>query len=383
MNMKIVIVDDDELSRKLLARSLDSQGFSTKGFSNGHDAIDFLGKNGPALLVLDYEMPNLNGTEICELIRGHQNEEVAESPIILLTAHTGEEHEIESLKAGANDFVSKPVNMAVLTARIETQLRLHALRSELQEQKNELERWRQTHELDLEAARLTQQAIIPQRFPNVTAWDFAARYEPLIQVGGDLYDCLALPGDRVLVWIADATGHGASAALLTTLAKLLFRHAAAEHQELADMMNAVDTEFRGIFRGRSFMTVFCALLEGRSGGVSVCGAGHPPALIVRPDGETEQLVSSAPPLGVNRDGAFRVENRTLAASDTLLLYTDGIYSGRDADGARWTASDFLKLLPSAGDSASAFLNAIFTNVKHRLENGTLSDDVALFAAMKR
>jgi hypothetical protein len=123
------------------------------------------------------------------------------------------------LEAGADDFVTKPINAAVLRARIGTQLRLCSMRRQLQEQNDVLEAWRFDLEQDLAAARLTQQSLIPQKPPPLPGWEVAACYRPVIQVGGDIYGWLRMADRRTLFWIADATGHGASAALLTTLAK--------------------------------------------------------------------------------------------------------------------------------------------------------------------
>src|SRR4051812_39685481 len=208
----ILLIDDDRFARDTLARLLERQGFTCAVSNDGREALQLLESARPSLVLCDYEMPEFTGAEVCELIRKHSNPELASLPIILLTAHAGEQPEVESLEAGANDFVTKPVNMAVLRARIDTHLRLHALRRQLEAQKAELEDWRRNHELDLEAAQITQRAILPVRLPAVGGWDVAAEFQPVIQVGGDMYDWIRLPNDRWLFWIADATGHGASAA---------------------------------------------------------------------------------------------------------------------------------------------------------------------------
>ncbi len=98
---------------------------------SGFETMRLLEGGGPALVVLDYQMPDLNGAEVCELIRSSPDPEVAQSPIIMLTGHSNAEHEIECLRAGADDFVTKPVNLAVLRARIDTHRRLHAMRKQL------------------------------------------------------------------------------------------------------------------------------------------------------------------------------------------------------------------------------------------------------------
>jgi DNA-binding response OmpR family regulator len=101
-------------------------------------------------------MPALNGAEICRLLRKSEREDWNTLPVIMLTAHAGEEEEIVCLQAGANDFVTKPVSRQILAARIQTQFRLSALTDELRKQNDELNRWRTAQEADLAAAQATQ-----------------------------------------------------------------------------------------------------------------------------------------------------------------------------------------------------------------------------------
>src|SRR5258705_12649082 len=128
------------------------------------------------------------------------------------------------------------------------------MREQLLRQNEELEAWRGNLEQDLDAAQRTQRSIIPATPPAWSGWEFAAFYRPVIQVGGDIYGWLRMRDGRMLFWIADATGHGAAAALLTTLAKLLFHHGTTEHNSPREIMEAVNNDFRTIFGARSFMT---------------------------------------------------------------------------------------------------------------------------------
>jgi serine phosphatase RsbU (regulator of sigma subunit) len=373
---RLLIVDDDELSRQLLTRTLDRAGFSIVECADGHEAMRILEGEGPMLLVLDYEMPGLNGAEVCTLVREHENPAIAGLPIILLTAHTGEDQEVECLRAGANDFVSKPINLPILKARIETHLRLHALRTQLEEQNAELERARRDHELDLEAARLTQQAILPTRSPAIPGWEVAAHYQPLIQVGGDIYDWLRVPDGGWLIWIADATGHGASAALLTTLTKLIFRHAASETSSAHEVMRAVNAEFYSIFKGSSFMTAACVLLKPHEGTIHFAGAGQPPLFIVRENGVLETLHSQCPPIGVLVDLPCAEDAAELRPGDSALLYTDGLYSMTDVNGERLSPEDVGHLVPESALSALDFLNQTVNAANARANHQPLPDDLA-------
>ncbi|HEY2615039.1 MAG TPA: response regulator, partial [Chthoniobacterales bacterium] len=274
----ILAVDDDTTSRKLLVRILSGAGFACMEAANGADALKCIEVAHPSLLLLDFEMPGMNGADVLKRLRRDSDPAISQMPVIMLTGHGGEESEVLCLEAGADDFVTKPINQAVLRARIETQLRLRSMRRQLQSQNDELEAWRQNLERDLAAARLTQQSLIPQNPLVLPGWEIAAFYQPVIQVGGDIYGWLRMVDGRTLFWIADATGHGASAALITTLAKLLFHHGAVEHDQPSKIMEAVNKDFRSIFGARSFMTAMCVALDPKKGRASVVGAGHPPLL---------------------------------------------------------------------------------------------------------
>src|SRR5690242_19049239 len=231
---RILIVDDDAASRALLLRMLSVAGYNCLEADNAKDALTLIHKEKPDVLVLDFKMPDMDGTEALKQVRSDPNPNIAQLPVIMLTGHG--ESEVECLQAGADDFVIKPVKIEVLRARIEAQLRVHLLRLQLQEQNKALEEWRRTHERDLAAARATQQALIPQKPPEISGWEIATSYRPVIEIGGDIYGWLPIKKDRWLFWIADATGHGASASLMTTLAKLLFQYGREQQDEVAPIM---------------------------------------------------------------------------------------------------------------------------------------------------
>src|SRR6266705_4356389 len=160
---QILVVDDDAMSRKILVQLLASAGYECRECEDGKGALKLINAKQPSLLLLDFDMPGLNGAEVLKRLRSDRHSAVAQIPTIMLTAHGSEESEVSCLQAGADDFVTKPVNAAVLRARIETQLRLRSMRRQLERQNDELERWRRDLERDLAAARLTQQSLIPQK----------------------------------------------------------------------------------------------------------------------------------------------------------------------------------------------------------------------------
>src|SRR2546423_5713598 len=221
---RILVADDDATSRKLLSRILTRAGFTCSEASDGIEALKQLHDDPPSLLLLDYDMPGMNGAEVLKRLRGDGNTNIAQIPAIMLTGHGGEESEVLCLEAGADDFVTKPINDAILRARIDTHLRLRLMRSQLQKQNDELEAWRHNLERDLEAARLTQQSLIPQKPPILPGWEIAACYRPVIQVSGDIYRCLPMAAGRTPFLLAHATRHGASVAPLANLGEFVLQH---------------------------------------------------------------------------------------------------------------------------------------------------------------
>jgi phosphoserine phosphatase RsbU/P len=379
---ELLVVDDDAMSRRVLAQLLSAAGYNCRVSNDGSEALETIHARPPSLLLLDFDMPGLNGAEVLRRLRSDEDPTVAQIPAIMLTAHGSDQSEVSCLQAGADDFVTKPVNASVLRARIETQLRLRSMRRQLERQNDELEKWRRDLERDLAAARLTQQSLIPQKPLLLPGWQIATCYRPVIQVGGDIYGWLRMKDGRVLFWIADGTGHGAAAALLTTLAKLLFHHGSMDHDSPASLMEAVDNDFRSTFGARSFMTAMCVALDPATGQAQVVGAGHPPLLVARHGGTTESIASVAPPLGMIKRSAFTETAIDLEPGDAFLLYTDGLLRWTKDERHRVTPGHLEKILDHSAPSAEALLKRIVAQTAPDNSAKTAPDDVAAIAVRR-
>jgi phosphoserine phosphatase RsbU/P len=379
---EILVVDDDAMSRRVLGQLLSAAGYNCRVCKDGAEALDTIHEKPPSVLLLDFDMPGPNGAEVLRILRSDQDPAVARIPAIMLTAHGSEQSEVSCLQAGADDFVTKPVNSSVLRARIETQLRLRAMRRQLERQNDELEKWRRDLERDLAAARLTQRSLIPQKPLSLPGWQIATCYHPVIQVGGDIYGWLRMKDGRVLFWIADGTGHGAAAALLTTLAKLLFQHGSMDHNSPASLMEGVDNDFRSIFGATSFMTAMCVALDPATGQAQVVGAGHPSLLVVHRDGTTQSIASVAPPLGLIKRAAFTETTIDLEPGDAFLLYTDGLLRWTKDERHRVTPGQLERVLDHSAPSAEALLKRILAQTGPENSAKTAPDDVAAIAVRR-
>lgn len=374
---RILVVDDEGLGRELLVRTLGQYHFEVRGASSGAEAFQIIESGGVSLLISDFVMPEMDGVELCRLVRSHPDPMIAATPIVMLTGFSGDDQEITCLKAGADDFVTKPINAAVLRARIETHLRLREMRGQLEEQNRKLEASQAEIERDLEAARLTQQAILPQRDLRLPGWSMATHYQPVIQVGGDIYDWLGGNDGAIYFWISDATGHGASAALMTALAKSLFRNAVELSPNPVEIVREVNRAFRAVFRGRFLLTAMCARLDPNTGELTIAGAGHPPALLIHPSAKVEMLESCWPPLGIAELDEQEPHHTTIGHGDRLVLWTDGFFGMAREDGSRVGLDEVVRIMQS-GTPGPNWIEGLLQSLRRLWNSETpWPDDLAM------
>ncbi len=153
METQILIVDDEHKNIELLEALLGPEGYKLVKAESGEDAILFLSSEVPDLVLLDVMMPGISGFTLLEEIR--KNEKTKTLPVILLTALRDREDRIKGIVAGADDFISKPFDKAELVFKVRTQVRLSALRRQI----NEKEKLLSVMELVLEGTALTDDAF--------------------------------------------------------------------------------------------------------------------------------------------------------------------------------------------------------------------------------
>ncbi|WP_310740214.1 SpoIIE family protein phosphatase [Microbispora sp. H10885] len=232
------------------------------------------------------------------------------------------------------------------------------------------------HQLDQqrEAAVALQRAILgPSHLPA----GFAVRYEPAtrpLEVGGDWYDIVPLPDERIGIVVGDCVGRGLEAAAVMGQLRSACRALLLQEAGPAQVLTALD-KFAALVPGARCTTVFCGVLETTTGRLVYSSAGHLPGILAHPDGGTELLEGGrSTPLAV-RPGHPRPEDvRTMPARSTLLLYTDGLVERRRSPLTRGID----QASAAVQDGRSAPIEDLATQVMRRMAPDTgYSDDVAL------
>jgi serine phosphatase RsbU (regulator of sigma subunit) len=211
-----------------------------------------------------------------------------------------------------------------IAAQLTVSVEKGRLYSELAEHKEAVERRNAAMTRDLEMARSVQQALIPHEGIEIPGLEIAFRYEPAIQVGGDMLDIIPLNDQKVLLFVGDAMGHGVHAALVMCAVRMAV-HAAVQSDPRPETVLTRVNEVLVHLRVQSLVTAACCVVDSTGLHAELSLAGHAGPLWFR--AETAQTVGQADgglPLGVGEDTEYATTEIVLQPGDALVLFTDGI-----------------------------------------------------------
>lgn len=229
-------------------------------------------------------------------------------------------------------------------------------------------------------ASVLQRALLPPELPRVPGVEVAARHQPAAEmvIGGDFYDVFENADGSWTVLTGDVCGKDTTAASLTALARHSARAAVTHDSDPRAILDVMNQAFHQHGSNEQFCTAVCARLHpGRDGaGLDIAVAGHPPPLVLRPDGSTEAVQATGSLVGLFDDAAFSLQPVSLTAGDTLALYTDGVTEARRDDelfgGERLAAALGQRPALEADALADEVLRAVAA-----FDNGDRRDDVAV------
>ncbi len=399
LSARILVVDDKEANVLLLEGMLRVAGYvSVDSTTNPKEVCELHRKNRYGLILLDLQMPGMDGFQVMEGLK--EIEENGYLPVLVITAQPA--HKLRALEAGAKDFVSKPFELAELRARVHNILEVRLLHLEakdyskaLEETVRELEASREVirlknleerknSERELALAQETQESLLPRSLPQFEEFHIQAFNNPTRYVGGDFYDFLQLSSGEWVGVLADVSGKGMSAALLSSMVlgaiSMEFR-SGTPPQEVLNRVNRLLCEKSLPFQ---FVTLFLVLLSPDGSGQFI-SAGHNPAYLFRAaTGEIEELVSDSYFLGMFDFASYECRTLHLHERDILVVYSDGLTDAQNRQEDMFGEERLLEIIRQEAPSGGRALEQrILKAVEEFTQGMPQTDDITFVVIEKR
>src|SRR3954451_142248 len=192
---------------------LKDRGYKVRPVPGGKLALLAAQRDPPDLILLDINMPEMNGYEVCERLKANDN--LKGIPVIFISALSEPMDKVKAFAIGGVDYLTKPFQMEELHARVETHLKLRRLQLEMEETNARLARTNGRMSRDLKVAARIQETFLPRALPRVPGAAFAWVYRPCDELGGDGLNIIPLGDGRFGLYVLDVSGHGVASALLS------------------------------------------------------------------------------------------------------------------------------------------------------------------------
>jgi serine phosphatase RsbU (regulator of sigma subunit) len=333
----------------------------------------------PTVILLDLVMPQIDGLALVRYFRA--NKATREVPLIVLSSKEDARIKAESFTLGANDYMVKLPDRLEVLARVRYHSRGYI---NLLERNEAYAALLQSMESELKVAGKIQRSFLPPALPLLRGKamvDIFARLEPARQVGGDLYDYFLLDGDHLFFTVGDVSDKGIPAALFMAVTKTLLKGIAEKKLPPSEVLRKCNLELCIGNESMMFVTLFCGILDLRSGILKYSNAGHEHPFLVRKGCRPEEL--SVPEgffLGIDEEASYQTMEIVLEAGDRLIVYTDGVTEAVNGAGEFYSHQNLAAELESSGSlRADEIANKIVESVQTFSSGVAQADDITLLA----
>jgi serine phosphatase RsbU (regulator of sigma subunit)/CHASE2 domain-containing sensor protein len=241
-------------------------------------------------------------------------------------------------------------------------------------------------EAEMASAAAIQRAMLPSMQPGdlcADQLDIFAQMIPARDVGGDLYDIVKLDADRVVITIGDVCGKGIPASLFMAITQTVMRLVVRTGEDMRAEIEAANKLLASNNREDMFTTLFCGVINVRSGTMTYCNCGHNPPLVLRKGENTFELLRNCgPPLGIIEDISYVPRSIVLSPGDMLLLYTDGVTEAENTQSAQLGMKSFEEIVLEIRDHpARAVVEHVIKRVADFAKGAPQSDDITCVAVV--
>ncbi|MFU1478330.1 PP2C family protein-serine/threonine phosphatase [Roseovarius sp. C7] len=392
----VLIVDDSRLQRRIAGQLLARWGYRVREAASGDEALMLCEAALPDLVLSDWMMPGMSGPEFCTAFRALAGAQYGY--FILLTAKSDKGEVAAGLDAGADDFLTKPVNGAELRARISAGERILRMQREMAEKNrlvtetlDQLQRLYDEIDRDLMEARKLQQSLIAERHRDFGAAKVSLLLESAGHVGGDLVGMFRVNEGVIGLYALDVSGHGISSALMT--ARLAgYLSASVPEQNVAlqrgqdgrlvmrppgETLAALNQMCLEDMETEHYFTICLVEVDLGSGRLRLAQAGHPHPVLQRRSGTCELLGRGGLPVGLIPGAEYEEITAQLGPGDRLMVHSDGVVECADPKGVQLGDAGLQRILGDLNQTRGpACLESVLWKLADHAGGAAFEDDVS-------
>ncbi len=328
---RVLLVEDSASVRALLSTYLGLQGHEVIVAEDGAQALKLFAEVNPDLILMDVVMPEVDGIEATRRIRKMSHDRWV--PIILMSTLDSDGDVIQGLDAGADDYLPKPVHLAVLEAKIRSFRRIFGMQAEIVEQAQALKRLQDEQAYEHELAASLIEGIVHHEGLN----DRRVRWHvlPSARFSGDVVAAARGPDGRLYALLGDATGHGLAASVSLIPALQVFYGMVRKGLALSTVVREMNLRLREQLPVGRYFASFVVCIDEAARKLDCWNGGMPPGILVGADGRVRRaLEPQHVALGILSDAMFDDQCFSLAwtPGDTLIAFSDGLIEAEDSNG---------------------------------------------------
>jgi len=387
----VLVIDDEEVVREVLSRMLARKGCTVEHATDGENGLAKAGEKPYDVVITDINMPRMDGFEFMENLRARD----PEIPVIIVTAVGDVKNAVKAVRLGAYDFVHKPFGAGnELWSTVARAIELRRTRTESQAYHQRLEELNAQFTRELELARRVQECYAAGSLVPDDRLDLAGLYEPCFNVGGDLYGAFPIGERKYAFYMADVSGHGPSAALITAMIKMNIE-SLVERPDMRDLLSTphvmlaeLDRMLARLVGAGMFVTMVYAVLDFGQDTLSYCNAGHCSPVVLRSDAPKAILLEGgrniALALASSLGGAYEGDSVSFGPGDSLVFCTDGLLEAGNPDREQYGVERLVQATETAGTStAESLMQGISVSLREFGEGVQPHDDVAVLVARRK
>ena len=326
--MKVLVVDDEDTNALVLSKLLKKDNHEVFFAVDGKEAVEQFDIVNPDLVLMDVMMPNMDGYEATQIIKQKASGHFV--PVIFITALENDEALVKCIESGGDDFISKPINVSILRAKICSMQRIRNLHGRIKEQNQQLITFQKRNHYEQSIAEQIFDSVMQKG--DIESSTVHAYHKPAEQFNGDIVMAVHSPRGGMNVLVGDFTGHGLAAAICTMPVVEIFNKMSCKGYDIENIIEEISRKIREYLPKDRFLGACVMNINPSSKRMKVWNGGMPDVLIINEKtGVRLTIPSDQLPLGILPTSSINCAATVieLKEHDRVFAYSDGERKTKD------------------------------------------------------